>query len=493
MVREGLNFVKIRATRDALVESLRKWISEDGFYRSAPLTKKSITPSFTNTGLVLQAFNECGDRASAQTLANRLLAYLEQRQFAPFPQEKVDGNPKPHVLNNSWVIFALLDCYPAKFNLLKPLCEWFLGNQREDFGWDLIYNERSDYPAVDAYALRTLIKYYTISKRVGIDDRAFHGELSRAIRNGIDRLEHIRHEVGKENNLYLWPASLEDEAARSRISFGTSTLCMHVIAKGAKALERGEWDGNVVRTLKQLCSEFRDVEHNHVQISKYRVAIWDTIAINESSLNYTWSFFAPLSLTTLLAYVKELKETEGYLDVVSYFSSWILNNTERVAAGVGVRGSENTQGVKTWSTAEAVISLSRLLKMSDQIFEIDQPGMIPIVRLSQVLSLAHKRKPGKRWSLIVTGMLLVLGIIVWLALRGFVMGNWDKTEPLWTLTGFIIAALVVLLGFDVKGIRERVVAFLMQTWRNRQIVSEIEQLIQTEQGQLKEKNTNGKR
>ena len=97
--------------RDNLVHSLESWENpDDGFYRSSPTARLSETPSFTNTGVVLQAFNESGDIYLAQKLANRRLNYLKDKRYAPFPNEKAGAKEKPHIICNAWITFGILNC-----------------------------------------------------------------------------------------------------------------------------------------------------------------------------------------------------------------------------------------------------------------------------------------------------------------------------------------------------------------------------------------------
>lgn len=481
MAPSTFDFTIIKETHDRLVQSLKNWQSPiDGFYRSTPVNLALHTPSFTNTGMVLQAFNESKNTAYAQSLADNLLSYLDTRQNAPFPQEKVEGVEKPHVMNNSWIAFGLLDCYPSELQKLSRICEWFLESQRNDFGWNLIPDEQTAYPAIDAYALRTIVKYYRTCKLMGLNDQALYRRLEMAILNGVHGLEARRGSLAKQNHLYLWPASLGD-ASKDRISFGTSTLCMHVIAKAAQALDQEEWSRNVVNTFGELSNAFKHRNQGQLNILDYEVAIWDTIAINESSLNYTWSFFAPISLTTLLMYIEDLKDKPGYYDIIEYFTSWMLNNTQSVLNGVGVRGGENTQGVKIWSTAESVIALSRILSHSYEISQLNERSKISTERLVAVID-SFKQSPTKRRSLTVLVMAVVVMIaaMIWLALFKYVLDNWGIIEPVSWVTGIIFAIVCFLFGVDFKGIRESILGHIMEIVYSRQILNTIKELIEQE-------------
>lgn len=373
MTTETLDYIYIRRVRNQLVDSLKQWESPDGFYTSSPLTREK-QPSFTCTGIVLQAYNEAGKRAWAQSLAEKLLRFLEDREYRPFPQEKsLDiKDEKPHVMSNSWAAFALLDCYPIQYNKIWPICKWFLDHQRvNDHGWSLFPGEETHYPAIDAYALRTLIKYYRSCQRLDEwKDREIQEPLlERNIIDAVDNLKKTRIEQAKFNNLYLWPSSNNNLGEKGRVSFGTSALCMHVIAKASQVLQRSEWEENVVHTLEKVCDAYRQGEEDSLRILDQEIDLWERIEINETPINYTWSFFAPICLTTLSMYAERLKEQPGYFGLVRYLSQWILNNTQPVRNGVGVRGDKTLPEVKVWSTGLSVVALSRVL---DKFHEISQ-------------------------------------------------------------------------------------------------------------------------
>src|SRR5436305_8216891 len=213
-----LDFARIQALRDALVQSLTRWKGRDGFYRSSPTFPENSRPSFTNTGIVLQAYNESGNLYLAQPLADSLLLRLHERDYLPFPNEKSDV---PHVICNSWPIFSILDCYPSKVVQLQKLCHWFIDSQADNRSWFLFPREPTYYPITTAYAISALLQFYDCNLRLLDHDDALLGTIRRRIREAIDYLLSNRTAPAKRDDLYLWPASLDD-SSRDRISFSTS-------------------------------------------------------------------------------------------------------------------------------------------------------------------------------------------------------------------------------------------------------------------------------
>jgi len=348
--------------RDNLVHSLESWENpDDGFYRSSPTARLSETPSFTNTGVVLQAFNESGDIYLAQKLANRLLNYLKDKRYAPFPNEKAGAKEKPHIICNAWITFGILNCYPSAATQMRRICDWILDNQKDDHSWNLIPGEEMNYPAVTAYALGALLQLQKSYTEIDYDS-VYINRITLAIERATDYLFENRSPLARDADLYLWPSNLDDSGHVA--SFGTTALCLHFLCEASTMLGRKGWEINAGKTLLTLATSFDKLtKSNVIQVGGMRVNIWDQIHANESSLNYLWAFFSPVHIATLLKFVdnSSFMPNEKYLGFIEYLTSWILDNTSEVGKLTGIRGSQNIPGVKTWSTAQSVIALSRLL------------------------------------------------------------------------------------------------------------------------------------
>jgi hypothetical protein len=377
----SLELNEVRMLRDALIYSLKCWENpEDGFYRSSPTARLSETPSFTNTGVVLQAFNESGERYLAQRLANRLLSYLRDRSYAPFPNEKTGAKEKNHVICNAWITFGILNCYPSAADQMRRICDWFLDSQKGDHSWNLIPGEEMNYPAVTAYALGALLQLHKSYAEIDYDS-AYLNRIALAIENATDYLLENRSPFAKDADLYLWPANLDDTGHIA--SFGTTALCLHVICEASTVLGRNSWETRAGNTLLMLATSFDEsTKSNIIQVGRMRVNIWDQIHANESSLNYLWAFFSPVHIATLLKFVEnhQFMSNEKYIGFIEYLTRWILDNTSDVGEFTGIRGSQNIPGVKTWSTAQSVIALSRMLNKRE-LFHVCFPKSSRLLRV----------------------------------------------------------------------------------------------------------------
>jgi len=358
-----IDYETIKSIRGNLLNSLTQWESKaDGFYHSAPLVDDRSSPSFTNTGIVLQAFNESGCTSYSQKLADRLLDYLEKNDYKPFPHEKADGkNPKPHILCNSWPIFAILDCYPSKVEKLTPLCEWFLDIQNKDGSWNLIWDEKTKYPLFTSYALSVLLQfkicYENYCKETEIVTR-----VDKALKDGLAWLLANRAPLAKQEDLLLWPAN-SNVPDHKTISFSTSAISMHMFAKAGRYFNENKWIEMVEQTFLIICNNFKNENPDILTIGEMKINIWDQIHVNESSLNYYFSFFSPINLTTLLKLSESPKFnfSNNYMSFINFFVDWIIKNVVKDNGSYGVRGGRHLEEVKTWSTAQSVIVLSRIL------------------------------------------------------------------------------------------------------------------------------------
>lgn len=482
-----LDFAEIQKLRDSLVHSLECWKSPiDGFYRSAPAARSSETPSFTNTGVVLQAFNESENKYLAQRLANRLLRYSHRRQFAPFPNEKSGTHDKPHVFCNAWATYSILNCYPRTVHQLKNICDWFLNNQKDNNSWDLIPGEETRYPAITAYAIGTLLQFLDIYKATAYRDTEYADRIALAIRNGIEYLLDNRSRVIREQDLYLWPASFND-VHHNPASFGTTALCIHVISNASRTLNRREWETKGASTLSKIISGF-DESGNIIRVGEFEIAIWDQIHINESSLNYLWAFFAPLHITTLLTLVEneELIQNDRYYTFIEYLTHWIINNASTQDELTGIRGSEHIEGIKTWSTAQSVIALSHLInkkelfilhyKMYGKVLGNDEYANL-VKDIYGRIHFYHEIKQWKYLRKIGNGLIVVIAGLVFWRLYGYISSNWNKIEGLVSFAVWLVSLILLFWGVNKERVREKIVAFVFDIIYSKRIVKDIESLI----------------
>ena len=474
-----INFIEIGNLRDRLVQSLWKWRSgEDGFYRSSPIAKGHTPPSFTNTGIVLQAFNESRQVAFAQVLSEDLLDYLRRRECTPFPHEKAtEQDPKQHVMCNSWPIFAILDSFPTRIRDIYPLCEWFLKTQKYDGSWSLLPDEETKYPIFTAYSLSALLQFYDFSCKVGFLRHDDNKRLVDAIRKGFKWLFDNRSEAAIKEGLLLWPASANDLQANP-VSFSTSAVSMHMISKASRLLQEPEYGSRVVKTLQVICDSFRSEEEGFA-VGNLRINLWDQIHVNESSLNYFFAFFTPLSLTTLLRFAKSPNffGNEKYYGIISYLADWILKSELHVEGLPGIKGGQFIDEVKTWSTAQAVIVLSRLLDSAYWISSsLHDPNVKKLeARVQAVDEIVRDTTVPDRWEkvvrLVFNGILVLLCVFSYFAFSDRVQSAWPNIEGKIWLAGIILVVIFAAFGsINVKKVRESVVRFIFALRRpSRQI------------------------
>jgi len=334
----------------------------DGFYRSSPLGSDG-PPSFTNTGVVLQAFNECNAVHHAQVLADKLDSYYVDRNFRPLPHEKFDGVANAHLMCNSWAVFALLECFPIKVAQYQPMLDWFIDSQREDHSWGLLPKDNTKYPIFTAYGISALLQFYDCYSKIHTDKISILNRIQLIINNAVDYLFRNRTLQAMSSNLLIWPSSIR--ASEDAISsFSTSAMCMHVIYKASNILNRPDWKHQVHETFLALTSGYEVEDREVFKVANMEIKLWDMIHVNEGHLNYLWCFFAPINLVTLSNFMKEprFQMCDGYWNIISYFTDWIIRNKVEINDMCGVRGSNSISDVKIWSTAQAAIGISRVVK-----------------------------------------------------------------------------------------------------------------------------------
>jgi hypothetical protein len=363
-----LLFDELKDLRDRLVNSLMRWglNCEDGFYRSSPTSR--LTPSFTNTGMVLLAFLESRNFHLAHNLADSLLTSLHTKYRGIFPHEKADNAANEgHTLCNAWASFAILDTYPNRVAEVSTICKWFLDNQRKDGSWPLFPGETTHELIVTAYVVSALQQFHrcflqlqALGKGIAYDI----DKIEQAIELAVSYLQDSRPQALNQQGMYLWPASL-GPGNRRPLSLGTSTLCMHVLSKWGRYHGRPELVDGVAGTFVNLLAGFDEHSELYCNVGGQRLAIWDQLNFNEGKIHYHWSFFAPITIITMLTLSerKELLASPSLVHFVRSFAEWILEHAIEMSDGtIGVCGGETIPDVKVWSTAQSVIVLSRLLE-----------------------------------------------------------------------------------------------------------------------------------
>jgi hypothetical protein len=482
------DFQKIIELRDALVTSLKSWESPlDGFYRSDPIVTGESYPSFTNTGIVLQAFNESGNNHLAQILSDRLIEYLRVRDYNPFPHEKaVKDDPKSHILCNAWPIFSILDCYPTRVEEFKKVCEWFLTTQKKDGSWDLIPSEEeTKYPILTAYALSVILQFYDCCRKIDCDHGDFQKKLERSLDKGFEYLFNNRPNQVKLLELLLWPASVRD-LERNPISFSTSAICMHMIAKASVLLHRDNWKCSVEKTLLHIVDNFDLQSDGNFRLGGTEVNMWDEIHMNESSINYSFAFFSPISLTTFLKFTdsQQFVNNEQYYNVIKHLTGWILCNKSDMNGRPGIKGSKFIPVIKTWSTAQSVIVLSRVIRkgyalsgfslrygqlakeledLRTQYSEIKtaHDGAIGTLdRINKIFSLDKNQRSIKILTFIsILFVASCMGTVIYILLSNKIQSIWPEIEGKIWLGGGIISFVLSLIGFSIRKLREYLMNF----------------------------------
>ena len=477
-----LDFDSLRTLRDQLVDSLIEWgRNDDGLYRSSPTSRS--TPSFTNTGIVLQALTESRNAYLAHRLAERLLGVVAATPLGLFPHEKAQAPGDAHVMSNAWPSFALLDASPARVGEIAPICEWLLKTQREEDGsWSLVPGDLTREPIVTGYAMSALQQFLRCALQARRLERTSAVDIARVTRSielAVGYLQDARPEGCKKTGTFLWPASLSAYDS-GPLSLGTSALCMHVLAKWGRFRGRRDLVDGVASTFRQIVAGFEGAEL-HVEVAGQRLALWDQFHLNEGRLNYMWAFFAPISVVTLLRFPEILDDRT--LRFIEHFVRWIQLHARTVdERTVGISGSETLSEVKVWSTAEAVIVLSRVLDMKG-LLSMDVGYHRPLVELHEGIRKvagAYVKPPsrGQLSAAAVVGMAIV-GAILYSAWRWIGAPEWQRIEGPVTFA-MILCTIVSILGLTSDEIRQGLIGLvgrIVRLGRVAQTMSRFEQLL----------------
>ena len=364
----SIDFDKVSCVRDNLLNALMGWRSQnDGLWRSSPDGR--CAPSFTCTAMSIQALHEASELGKAQMVANSILPIMfPGGVYHPLPSE---GNPaeEPHILNNSWTVFSLLECFPEKAEKIWPAVKWIMDAQDKNTGWWNQLpnaNQKTSYPIFCAYALTAIIQYFDQADRVRQLDDTQRCLIMECLMRGIDALMDARTNDGKKKGLLLWPQKEEGP-----VSFGVSTLCAHVLSKAGRVLDKPHLSALVPKTFEEFGRGLEKTGDGvKITVLKHTVDIWNQTLTPQT--NYFHSVFAPISLVTVLRYIKTNNSdaVNRFYTLIDYFTNWILDNAVDDGNG-GVMGSISMRETTTWSTAAAIITLSRILSYKELIKPVE--------------------------------------------------------------------------------------------------------------------------
>lgn len=453
-----IEFSELHALRARLLDSLVLWgqRSGDGLYRSMPL--KGVSPSYTNSGIALQALVEGGRLYPAQRLADRLLETLTDIRAdvsgpGVFPHEKAGPEREGHVMSNAWPVFALLETYPVRRDAAGPIVSWLVKTQGPNGGWSLLPGEESRPPIITAYALMVLLKYWECWMGASSSGEATNAEmvsLEKSIEDGVAYLESCCLARQKESGLLLW-TSWGDLGGGSPASVGTSAMCIHVLAKWERLKGQSELTQKGMNTFLQLSSAIDNLDSLRVGLNGDQLAMWDQLALNEGRLNYLWSFFAPISGVTILRFAEFLgtSERRPLLVFAEGLAKWVQANEKRVDKhSVGISGGATISDAKTWSTALSVVFLSRVLS-GRHLFDSQQSGVSITSTKGDGLEQFLLPPSPKTLRVARLGGGFIIGLILWRWVLPLVQPDrWAEQEGLiWLVT-----VCLSMLGVNMTGL-----------------------------------------
>lgn len=363
-----LDFKQIESTRDTLVNVLTDWLSQtpDGLLGSAPKRGPNAAPSYTCTAIAIQAFNEADRRAIAESLSAKVLDVIASTS-APLPGEY--PSTTCNVMCNAWPVISILDCIPSSdANKLWPVLEWLISRSEKGI-WYLREGDNSKCPLFSAYALNALAQF--MEKTEGSDDavtKERRQAVDKAIVSGVDGLRSMRAPVGKERDLYLFPADCDD--AESTVSFGTTAICAHALEKISRIRKRDDLGKRIQETSREIAKCYVSVSADQdMKLYGAPIRMWDQVY---TSTNYLYANFAPIHMVALINRLEVDEADRDVYGMIEKFNAWIIDNANNLNHGTGVSGSPTHTPVTVWSTAKAVISLSRLLKAKDRILRLEE-------------------------------------------------------------------------------------------------------------------------
>jgi hypothetical protein len=401
----AIDFEYVRRLRDSLADGLEAWgrTHSDGLWASQVDRGATAAPSFTCSAICTQALIEAGPRyrGAAQRSASNILASMAPRNDATFSPLQSEIMMGPHTMNNAWSIFVVLECFPDKTNEVEPAVDWLMKAQ-ENGWWNFVPGQPTKYPIFGAYAIVALAQYLKCANdRLSAEKKQ---AIASCITIGVEELLLQRSRVAIQQGVLFWHTKLSDT---ERIGIGTSAICAHAIDKAARLFDKPEWSNLVHRTMVAIGSQLAaNPDGSNLSFHGVPLMLWDTVN-QVPPMNYSWSAFAPLTGVPLLRHFgsEPTKENIALYKSLLFFLSWISSNTGVIDGRQGVHAGPTTAYVTTWSTAGAVIVLSRLLEKEGQVIRLEQnlPDLKPATELVSrptavhVVLLVHGINTRARW------------------------------------------------------------------------------------------------
>jgi len=368
----SIDFEKVSYVRDNLLNALLGWQkkNDDMLWRSRP-NMRGTAPSFTCTAISIQALHEAGKVGQARMFAAPIQSTMfQENEYRPLPSES--NNNFKHIMNNSWTVFSLLECFPEQATTFWPAVKWIMDAQDTNGWWNLLpehLNDETSCPIFCAYALAAIIQYYNKADEMRGLDGTQRYSITQCLHKGIGALLNAKIDI-QGQDILLWPQKKE---GRGPASFGVSTMCAHVLYKAGKILNDGHLLDRISRTFEEFGHGLEKTSDDvKITVMNHPVTIWDTIQ-DSNLLNYHHSTFAPISLVTVLRYINNNNANRLYT-LINHFTNWILTHALN-DGNAGVWSSPSMPNATTWSTAAAIITLSRILSHKDLIeSNLDTPN-----------------------------------------------------------------------------------------------------------------------
>ncbi|MEM6359391.1 MAG: prenyltransferase/squalene oxidase repeat-containing protein [Bacteroidota bacterium] len=432
-------------TNDKLYESLLSFKNEDKFFRSQPNSQSK--PSFTTTGIAILALIEYGDLINAQDISKEAIRYLQKNKHDAFPSENGEDY---HIMSNSWMLYAILECLPSHSEELIEFLYWFINHQNDNGSWDLYPGFTSSKPIWTAYSLNVVVKYFDlISSNHKSELYEKHiKNIEVAIKKGLDYLIGCRSNSVKKEGLLLWNLTATEEDGE--LSFGTTSMCLHVLHKIGNSLNKNEIAIDVERTLIKIIKGYNPDE-NKIYLNRQEINLWDMIE-DHSYKTYYWGFYVPLEIVTFLRFMdnEEFLTQENYFPLINFFIDSLINSVVKVEQDCyGTKGNPNSDGLKVWATGQSVIVLSRLKRnLHRTCYKIirelsDKNNILAEIEIVTTEALIKRRK---RFLIVFNILLFTLVLTpIFILIR---VVRWELIEP-YTLPLSIAISLAGIMGINL--------------------------------------------
>ena len=363
--------VDIYRLRDNLADTLVRWQLQylDRLWRSKPDRGVGANISFSCSALAIQALMESGRYKEARIGATKIAnVMLRDEGFQPLPGEMPGLDY--HTINNAWALFILLEVCPDRTIELREAIKWLIDMQHEG-EWAFIPDKPEDAGFVKssfitAYALITIAQYCQNecdSRFITEEEKdlALLGRAQEALQKGYDAiLERQIQRNEDDDEPTLWAFRDGDTIPH----FGVTVLCMHAIDKIERTLKRRRLSREVRRTFNKLADSF-DPSTGSFNLGDgiENPDIWDGCHFGP---NYYYSIYPPLCITTLSKYITATN-AKKYNTLINFFVDTIINGMpENTEGKSGTYANVGSRDITVWSTASALVAISRLCALTSQ-------------------------------------------------------------------------------------------------------------------------------